>query len=177
MSQLLGKGFVRISAIAVLLSAPISAWSTPITGELAYGGVATMLGCTIEFLDAFAIGTGDLAHISDIDHEQLTIPKPGDALAPSGRLWTDVLDAQNFFTLDSATRTDTGAGSITLAGVGVMSLRGFSDTIFDWSLSFDATDGAFFFSAAHASVPEPGTLALFSIGLAAIGWSRRRRTA
>ena len=41
---------------------------------------------------------------------------------------------------------------------------------------YDYNDFVVMVESVHAGVPEPGSLALFGVGLAALGWTLRRRT-
>jgi PEP-CTERM motif len=178
MAKLLGmfrKGSIELALIAGLLIAPFSAWAMPITGDLAYGGIATQTAGNLNFLNPVsALGTGDLAGIHLITLSPLTIPGPGDALAAS-TIWTDVFESLDYFTLSSGSRTDTGSGSITLAGLGTMNLKCYDPTAYNWNLSYDPAGTLFFFSASQVSVPEPATLLLLGTGLLGFGLSKRRR--
>ncbi len=68
---------------------------------------------------------------------------------------------------------------LTLAGTGVMSLDGYEDTAGTWNLSVQSAGAGSFvtfgWSASSAAVPEPGTLAMFGMGLAGLALARRRR--
>ena len=62
-----------------------------------------------------------------------------------------------------------------LEGTGIISNTNFEDTAGSWSFSGDTADGGTFsWSASSAAVPEPGILALISLGLIGIGIRRKQ---
>jgi hypothetical protein len=125
-------------------------------------------GVTGDFAAA-EIAPGDIGFIQDFQFD----PLPA-AVDP---LWA----ISGFsFTLNSVDVIWQSGLFLMLNGSGYLSGAGFDDTPGTWSLTGNAAgDELFNFSAGSAAiaVPEPGTLALFGLGLVGIGLARRRRTA
>ena len=78
------------------------------------------------------------------------------------------------FDLINVARTNTSSAFIDLIGTGIISSAGFADTAASWTLSADTSGGGIFSWSASSetestSVPEPGILALLSLGLIGLG--------
>jgi hypothetical protein len=87
------------------------------------------------------------------------------------------LDFQNL-TFDSFTQSSAASNALSLTGGGVSDGSSFN-LAFDLQIATDPGAYDLFAISETPSVPtipEPGTIALLGIGLAGLGWGRRRRT-
>jgi len=110
--------------------------------------------------------TGQLGNIKDFQFDTFVAPVDG--------FWS--IDTFSFELLGVSRGTTSDPDKfLALNGVGVVSALGFDDTAAVWSFSGDTSgNGIFSWSATSAAtVPEPGVLALLSIGL--IGFGLRRK--
>jgi len=113
---------------------------------------------------------GDYAQLAfDFDVSSVTFLFAG---FQSGAFLGEVLDS-SFSVLDSFADSDTNAdlpgGPVTLLGSGIRYFR-FSDSPFGGS--FSGVDDV---EIVTAAIPEPATLALMGLGLAGIGFSRKKK--
>ena len=116
--------------------------------------------------------SGDISTLGDIKDFQFdTLP------AAISDFW--VVDIFSF-ELTDVVRTNSSSSFIDLIGTGLITATGFADTDASWSFSGDTSgSGIFSWSASsenvgsRVGVPEPGILALLSIGL--IGLALRKK--
>jgi len=112
--------------------------------------------------------SGDISTLGDIKDFQFD-PLP----ASISDFW--VVDIFSF-ELTDVVRTNNSNSFIDLIGTGVITAAGFDNTDATWSFSGDTSGGGVFSWSASSenvpndvSVPEPGVLALLSIGLIGLG--------
>lgn len=111
--------------------------------------------------------SGDISTLGDIKDFQFT-----SFLVPIADFWV-VGDFS--FELTNVFRTNPDSSSfIDLVGTGVISAAGFQDTGSTWMFSGDTSgNGVFSWSAKGTTVPEPGVLAMLSIGLIGLGLRKK----
>ncbi len=191
------KNLIKNLIVAVPFIAT-SVCALPVTGEMEMTGgfhlvdaggntvssAAAATGVDFDFFgfDKFRATAGDgdfsgfAGMVGDISDFQFG------SFSPIANFWTiDIFS----FELTSVARgfTNDPANFLVLNGSGTISAAGFDDTAADWLFTGDASGGGLLsWSAtpsilgvpAVAAIPEPGVLALLSIGL--IGFSLRKKT-
>jgi len=95
-----------------------------------------------------------------------------DPFSPVSDFW--VLDIFSFDLMTINIDAETDADNLHLSGTGIIQGAGYSDTNGTWTFSGDSVTGGIFSwssttTAGDAVVPEPGILALLSVGLIAFG--------
>ena len=119
--------------------------------------------------DFSGLETVDVSTLGDIkDFQFASLP------APISDFW--VVDKFSF-ELKDVIRTNSSSSFIDLVGTGVITAAGFAGTDATWTLSGDTSGGGVFSWSASAEdvtgVPEPGMLALLSIGLIGLGLRKK----
>lgn len=104
------------------------------------------------------------------------------ATSPANPLWVidvivDSLAVSYAFHADSITVTQQDNRFLTVSADGMISATGYEDTAANWAFALSQSGGPNLqsWTANTTTVPEPGTLALFSLGLLGVGIARRRR--
>lgn len=126
--------------------------------------------------DFASLTTGQVGDITDFQFDNYGTPIAGYALAnsPIANFW----EIAGFsFELNNIVRETGGdpAKDLLLSGTGVISSSGFKDTAASWSFSGDTSGNGLFGWSATSSVPEPGMLALLSLGLLGIGLRKKTK--
>ena len=177
-----------LGAFFTLMSSNV--FALPITGQMEMTGgffavdrsgvvvSAANLATGIDFdffgFDAFRVTSaegdfaglaGQVGNITDFQFDPF--------VAPIADFWTIDKFAFDMTNVVRGTSSDP-VNFLVLNGVGMLTAAGFEDTSATWAFTGDTTgSGIFSWSASSASVPEPGVLALLSIGL--IGFGVRNR--
>ncbi len=196
------RAIQKIQALCgvLLLSVAMGAGAVPITGELGMGGnflavdsrwntTGTAAATGIDFDPNLFIvnsATGDFAGVSSIGSITDFQFDPGMGINDGFGGITSVSSITSFWAIDgfsfeltSITKgfTNDPDTFLVLDGTGIISAAGFDDTAGTWSFTGDTTNSGTFSwsagSAAVASVPEPGILALLGMGL--IGFAGRKK--
>jgi hypothetical protein len=183
------KNFKQLLIASLLAIVAFNVQALPITGTLEMTGGAyaidaagnrtnnALSAVAIDFdlfgADKFRVSTksGDFASIvsskGDIKDFQFN-----SFTGPIADFWK--IDAFSF-TLMDVMQTSTSNSVFDLAGVGIISAAGFSDTAASWRFTANTSGGGVFsWSATNlTSVPEPGVLALLVMGLIGFGLHRK----
>lgn len=179
------KSFMRGASLLLLAISSSVVIAIPITGNIAFTGLATVTGTTLTFNStttttvAFVDGnfadegvsSGDIVAFNSFDYSS-----PFSVVSP---LWTI---AGFSFDLETVTVGPTGSGvDLALSGTGTLMNAGYDNTVYNWAYGGNAIVGTLqVFSSASAptAVPEPGSLTLLGLGLVgfAVTGYRRRHT-
>ncbi|MFV2004949.1 MAG: PEP-CTERM sorting domain-containing protein [Gammaproteobacteria bacterium] len=111
--------------------------------------------------------TNQVGYIQDLDF--------GSFAGPVTDFW--IIDIFSFKLTDvlAASMNTDNSSFLSLEGSGVISAAGFEDTVASWSFTANSAGGSLFgwSATSNADVPEPGILALLSLGLITIAVRRK----
>lgn len=176
------KNFIRGAVFLLLAVGSGAVMAVPISGNIAFVGLSTITGTTINFSGATAVGyadgdfaaegvgVGNVAVFTSFDYAA----NPFLGISP---LWT-IGDFS--FDLNTITVGPTGLGvDLALFGTGTLMNASYDDTVYNWAYSgnFIGNSTLQIFSSATSpvSVPEPGSLALLGLGLVGFAVTNYRR--
>jgi hypothetical protein len=192
------KTLTSIAAGAALLAGSVAAIAAPITGQINLGfafsatdgngnavtslqnaDVVTPLGnvATVNFVEDGSVLDGYFTDLLDapasiVSHAAINVG----SFSPIAILWSGNGIS---FSLETLSVDQQTADDLDLSGTGYLSAQGYEDTLYTWSFSGnnDSNSGVFNASTTQSEVNEPGTLALFGLGLAGLGFFARKRKA
>jgi PEP-CTERM motif len=186
------KTFLKLTgaiALAACFSAPVQA--TPITGSIAFGGLAiakdasnTSLftnlstAVSVQFNSSVVLGTTDdfnaIPTLTSVPQTNFTFLPTFSAVIP---LWTHAGSTFSF-NLNSLTNIVRTPTSITLDGTGVFTHSTLDDTDGTWHMTINPfSQSQLSFSSGSSTVPEPLSLSLLGIGIATLAAKRKAQLA
>ncbi len=179
------KKIITWIGLALTLTIGMQANAALINGGFAYSGgafvsdadYAAQTVTSIDFTPSSNVFTvenagGDFAAYNGVDGviSNITIDNPFTGISPLLTINPDFT-----FELVTINVNYVGYGIIALSGNGLFNLTGFEETSGSWNMTLNTIQGYASFSG--SAVPEPGTLALFGMGLLGLAFARRNRKA
>ena len=176
------KTFLLTLVLSVLAFAELSS-AAPIVGDITFAGRVTFDTNDVNTADSVTSwfnthvenSDGDFGSVAPNTAVTFAAPWIFDPSTPTPNFWST-----GGFTFDllSATILNQGHGFLNIEGTGIVSSsnEAFDPTIgtFDFSAQSPRTAGTFSFSAGTQDVPEPGSLAMLTLGAGILAGLARR---
>ena len=190
----LSKEIKSALGIVALAACAVSVQAMPMTSNITLSPAVGALGTidraaeTVSFFCASApcvdpnnsrVTYADGVFLSALASEATLYGFSYDEASPDFLIGKTLWDAGDFsLTVDSLDATSNTGGFVTASGTASIYESGdLLDGNGFWSLSLDQTGVVNFSSTAEIIVPEPGSVALFGLGLIGVGLARARRNA
>ncbi len=166
--------FIKTLLTASLLAASTFVSAVPITGTIGFIGATVDNGTSLTFNNVqtspFAVSnTGTYAGLNSIAVVMNSITYDP-FYSVTNPLWS-FTDSGNTYSFELATLVSNPT-HLLMSGTGTLKATGFDDTAGFWQYTSQI---GLTFSAGAAPVSEPATLALLGLGIAGLGFARRRQ--
>ena len=149
--------------------------SVPITGTIGFGGDVTDTGPDLQFANTISFAaSGTYAGLNGIGVSMNDITYLP-FYSVTNPLWS-FTSGLNSYSFELLSLVDHSVSGFTLfSGTGTLSATGFDDTAGSWKYSSQGLTFSAQAEPTSTQVPEPSTIALIGLGLAGLGFARRRQ--